>query len=137
MPTFQVLIISVSLQSRTLPCCLSSACSAGDPGSIPESGKSPERGNSNTLQYSCLGSPLDRGPRQGPWGGKESHTAERLTHTGLLLDNHGKDPPPDSVCKEGLVERPECLVPRVPSMSLVQPLRLYPRAASTPGLTGI
>ena len=34
---------------------------AGDAGSIPESGRSPGEGNSNSLQYSCLGNPIDRG----------------------------------------------------------------------------
>ena len=38
-----------------------SACSAGDPGSIPGSGRSPEGGNGNSLQYSCLGNSMDRG----------------------------------------------------------------------------
>jgi len=38
-----------------------SACSAGDPGSIPGSGKSPGEGNGNLLQYSCLENPMDRG----------------------------------------------------------------------------
>ena len=38
-----------------------SACSAGDPGSIPGLGRSPGEGNGNSLQYSCLGNPLDRG----------------------------------------------------------------------------
>ena len=38
-----------------------SACSAGDPGSIPASGRSPGEGNSNPLQYSCLENPMDRG----------------------------------------------------------------------------
>ena len=37
-----------------------STCSAGDPGSTPGSGRSPERGNGNPLQYSCLGNPMDR-----------------------------------------------------------------------------
>ena len=32
-----------------------SACNAGDPGSIPGSGKCPGEGNGNPLQYSCLG----------------------------------------------------------------------------------
>ena len=31
-----------------------SACIAGDPGSIPELGRSPGEGNGNPLQYSCL-----------------------------------------------------------------------------------
>ena len=38
-----------------------SACSAGDLGSIPGSGRSPGEGNGNPLQYSCLESPMDRG----------------------------------------------------------------------------
>ena len=33
---------------------------AGDTGSIPGSGISPEEGNGNPLQYSCLGNPMDR-----------------------------------------------------------------------------
>ena len=37
------------------------ACSAGDPGSIPGLGRSPEEGNGNLLQYSCLKNPMDRG----------------------------------------------------------------------------
>ena len=32
-----------------------SACNAGDPCSIPGSGRSPTEGNDNPLQYSCLG----------------------------------------------------------------------------------
>ena len=34
-----------------------SACSAGDPGSIPGSGRSPGEGNGNPLQDSCLEKP--------------------------------------------------------------------------------
>ena len=33
------------------------ACNAGDPGLIPGLGRSPEGGNDNPLQYSCLGKP--------------------------------------------------------------------------------
>ena len=36
------------------------ACNAGDSGSIPRSGKSPEKGNGNPLQYSCLENSVDR-----------------------------------------------------------------------------
>ena len=36
-------------------------CSAGDPDSIPGLGRSPGEGNGNSLQYSCLGNPMDRG----------------------------------------------------------------------------
>ena len=41
-----------------------SACNAGDPGSIPRSGRSPGEGNGNLLQYSFLGNPMDRGAWQ-------------------------------------------------------------------------
>jgi len=37
------------------------ACSAGDSGSIPRSGRSPGETNDNPLQYSCLENPIDRG----------------------------------------------------------------------------
>ena len=35
-----------------------------DPGSIPESGRSPGKGNGNPLQSSCLGNLMDRGAWQ-------------------------------------------------------------------------
>ena len=38
-----------------------SACNAEDRGSIPGSGRFPGKGNSNPLQVSCLGDPMDRG----------------------------------------------------------------------------
>ena len=38
-----------------------SAYSAGDPGLIPGSGRSPGEGNGNPLQYSCLENPMDGG----------------------------------------------------------------------------
>ena len=38
-----------------------SACSAGDSGLIPGSGRSPGKRNGNPLQYSCLENPMDRG----------------------------------------------------------------------------
>ena len=59
---------------RGLPCCFllslgfpggsedkTSACNAGDPGSIPGLGRYPGEGNGNPLQYSCLENPMDRG----------------------------------------------------------------------------
>ena len=42
--------------------CKESASNAGDPGSIPGLGRFPEEGNGYPLQYSCLKSPMDRGP---------------------------------------------------------------------------
>ena len=38
-----------------------SVWNAGDPGSIPGSGRSPGEGNGNPLQYSCLENPMDGG----------------------------------------------------------------------------
>ena len=38
-----------------------SACSAGDLGLIPGSGRSPGEGNGNLLQYSWLENPMNRG----------------------------------------------------------------------------
>ena len=38
-----------------------SDCNARDQGSIPVSGRSPGEGNGNSLQYTCLGNPMDRG----------------------------------------------------------------------------
>ena len=40
------------------------ACNAGHLGSIPESGRSPGGANGNSLQYSCLENPMDRGAWQ-------------------------------------------------------------------------
>ena len=60
-----------------------SACNAGDRGSIPGLGRSPGEGNGNTLQYSCLENPMDRGA----WwatvhGAAKSRTRLRdFTHT--------------------------------------------------------
>ena len=41
-----------------------SACNAGDPGSIPGSGRSPGEGNWKLVQYSCLENSMDRGAWQ-------------------------------------------------------------------------
>ena len=56
------------------------SANAGDVGLIPGSGRSPEGGNGNPLQYSCLGNPTDRGTRWAMVRGvtKESDTTERL-----------------------------------------------------------
>ena len=51
-----------------------SACSAGDPGSIPGFGRSPGEENGNPLQYSCLENSMDRKAWRAtisPWGCKE------------------------------------------------------------------
>ena len=38
-----------------------STSNAGDLGSVPGLGRSPERGHGNPLQFSCLENPMDRG----------------------------------------------------------------------------
>ena len=58
-----------------------SACSAGDPGSTPRSGRSSGEGDGYPLQYSCMENPMGRGI----WraysliGSKKSDTTEWLT----------------------------------------------------------
>ena len=79
-----------------------SACKAGDPGSIPVSGRSPGEGNGNPLQYSCLENPVDRGAWQATVHRVAgSDTTERLipkhththTHTHTFSTSHTSDPP--------------------------------------------
>ena len=50
-----------------------SAYNAGDPGSIPGSGRSPGEGNGNPFQYSCLENPIDGGT----WGTVHGVTKSR------------------------------------------------------------
>ena len=56
-----------------------SACNSGDLGSIPESGRSPGEGRGNSLQYSCLENPMNRGDN--PWDHIDLDTTKRLTFT--------------------------------------------------------
>jgi len=37
------------------------SANSGDKGLIPESGRSPGEGNGQSIHYSCLGNPMDRG----------------------------------------------------------------------------
>ena len=48
---------------------------AGDTSLVPGSGSSPGEGNSNPLQYSCLGNPIDRGVWQAT-----VHGSKRIRH---------------------------------------------------------
>ena len=58
-----------------------SACNAGDPASIPGSGKSPGEGHGYPLQYSCLENPVDRGAwRATVHGIAESDMTEQLSN---------------------------------------------------------
>ena len=49
---------------KNLPTMQETSCSVGDLGSIPGLGRSPEEGNGNLLQYSCLENSMDRGACQ-------------------------------------------------------------------------
>ena len=53
------------------------ACSAGDVGSVPGSGRSPGEGNGNSPQYSCLGIPWTEEP-----SGRRSVGLPRVGHDG-------------------------------------------------------
>ena len=58
-----------------------SSCSTGDQGSTPGLGRSPGEGNGNSLWYSCLRNPMDRGA----WwatvhGARESDMTQQLNH---------------------------------------------------------
>ena len=56
-----------------------SACNVGGPGLIPGSGRSPEEGNGNPLQYSCLETPMD--------GGAWSSTVHGVTNSWTTLSD--------------------------------------------------
>ena len=58
-----------------------SACSAGEPGLIPGSGRSPGEGNGNPLQYSCPENPHGQRTLAGysPWGHRESDMTKQLS----------------------------------------------------------
>ena len=63
-----------------------SACNAGDTGSIPASGRSPEEGNGYPLQGSCLENSMDRGVWQATVHGvAESDATEQHTHVNYPL----------------------------------------------------
>ena len=61
---------------------------AGDAGSIPESGRSPEEGNDNPLQYSCLENSMDREA----WWATVYRVTKKLDTTERLKNNNGELP---------------------------------------------
>ena len=60
-----------------------STCNAGDVGSIPGSGRAPGEENSNPLQYSCLGNPMDRGA----WWTTVHGVAKGVRHDLVIKNN--------------------------------------------------
>ena len=76
-----MIILMMIIETR-LPLGLSgeeSACSAGDMGSIPGLGRSPEEGNGNARQYSCLENSMGRGAWQA--------TAQGVAKSQIQLSN--------------------------------------------------
>ena len=61
-----------------------SACSEGDLGWIPGSGRSPGEGNGNPLQYSCLENPTDGGAW---WATVHGVTKSRTRLSNLTFTN--------------------------------------------------
>ena len=55
---------------------------AGDMGSAPGSARFPGEGNGKSLQYSCLGNPMDRGACQATVHGVTQSQTRLNTHTG-------------------------------------------------------
>ena len=66
-----------------------SASNAGDPGSIPGSGRSPGEGNGNPLQYSCLENPMD-GEAQQATVHRVAKSRTRLSDSTYLLTYYKK-----------------------------------------------
>ena len=65
-----------------------STCNAGDLGSIPGLGRSPEEGNGYPLQYSCLENSMDRGTWQATVHGvTKRQTSTQHTHTRMVYVN--------------------------------------------------
>ena len=83
-----------------------SAGDAGDGGSIPGSGRSPGGGNGNSLQYSCLENPTDRGT----WRAIVHRVAKsrlRLSDRACGMNTLGRG---ESICSYCSITKP-CLTP--------------------------
>ena len=63
-----------------------SACNAGDPASIPGSGKSLGEGNGNPLQYSCLENPKEREAWQTTVHGVTKSQTRLSNSTAIIVD---------------------------------------------------
>ena len=61
-----------------------STCNAGDPGSIPGSGRSPGEANGYPIQYSCLENSMDRGA----WWDTVHGATEKITKTKIYFGGY-------------------------------------------------
>ena len=76
----------MALVVKNLP---SNAGDTRDAGSTPGLGRSPEVGNGNSLQYSCLENPMDRGAWRATVRGVSKSQTQLSTHTlGVNLMYH-------------------------------------------------
>ena len=62
-----------------------STCNTGDLGSIPGSGRSPGEGHGNSILYSCLENPMDRGAWQATVHGVEKSQTRLSDFTSLYF----------------------------------------------------
>ena len=93
-----------------------SACSVRVLGSIPGSGISPEEGNGNALQYSCVGNPMDRGAWRvtvhGVAKSQTQPTNQALTYTQRRpCGDSGRRWPSYTSTRERTQEKPALLTP--------------------------
>ena len=61
-----------------------SACNAGDPGSVPELGRSPGERNNYPLQNSCQENPMERGA----WWATDHGVAKREMQIEIIMQYH-------------------------------------------------
>ena len=62
-----------------------STCNAGDLGSIPGSGRAPEEGNGNPVQYSCLENPMNG---KAWWAAVHGVTESGMTEQPMLKEQN-------------------------------------------------
>ena len=70
-------LCQVALEVKNQP---ANAEDAKDTGLIPRLGRSPEEGNGNPLQYSCLENPMDSLKGYNPQGHEQSDMTEATQH---------------------------------------------------------
>ena len=94
-----------------------SACNAGDPGSIPGSGRSPGEGNGNPLQYSCLENPMDG---EAWWATAHGVAESRTRLSGITLPSSASAQASDGhLCLELLCHSLQ--LPPKPRSTLIRP----------------